>query len=38
MEDKGAFFFNLIGVIATVGAAAIVGGIIWIILQVIGVL
>lgn len=38
MEDKSALFFNLIGLIAAIGAAAIIGGVIYIILQVIGVL
>ena len=38
MEDKSALFFNLIGIIATIGATAIIAGVIYIILQVIGVL
>ena len=36
MEDKSALFFNLIGIIATIGATVIIAGTIYIILQVIG--
>ena len=38
MDAPEGWFFTVLGIIVTIGAAAIVGGTFWIILQVIGVI
>jgi len=38
MDAPEGWFFNVLGIIVTIGACAIIGGTLWIILQVIGVL